>query len=149
MEDISSRSLKLTRTLDAPIELVWEILTHPEYIQVWWGPDGFTNTVRKMEMKQGGQWDFTMHAPDGTDFINQYVCSTFIPMKAMVLEHHGDPKFSIHVTLHEHGDSTTIEWVNIFATVPGKEEAVRAFKADIGLIQNVNRLEKVINLNKR
>ncbi len=34
--------------LDAPIKLVWEAFTKPEYIKNWWGPNGFTNTIEKM-----------------------------------------------------------------------------------------------------
>ena len=51
--------------LDAPIELVWKAFTKPKYIKNWWGPNGFTNTIEKMQVYTGGEWIFTMHGPDG------------------------------------------------------------------------------------
>src|SRR5436190_19477576 len=65
-----NRELLLTRLLNAPIELVWEVWTNPEHIAQWWGPNGFTNTITKMDVQPGGEWDLVMHGPDGTDYKN-------------------------------------------------------------------------------
>ncbi len=35
---IADRELTITRTLNAPIELVWKVWTDPEHIKNWWGP---------------------------------------------------------------------------------------------------------------
>ena len=140
MEDISKRSLKMTKTFNAPAELLWKVLTTPEYIKEWWGPDGFTNTIRRMDVREGGTWDFTMHGPDGTDYENEYVYTTIIPLKKIVLDHLKEPKFTINISIHEEEAQTTVEWCNIFDSIPTKEEAIRAFKADVGLEQNLERL---------
>tara|TARA_B100000609_G_scaffold189820_1_gene177161 strand:+ start:356 stop:811 length:456 start_codon:yes stop_codon:yes gene_type:complete len=140
MEDISKRSLSLTRTFDAPVDLLWKVLTTPEHIIHWWGPDGFTNTIHKMEVKEGGKWEFTMHGPDGSDYENEYIYSVIKPMEKIVLEHLKDPKFMIIVTLFKEGQRTKVHWQNIFESIPDKEEAIRAFKADVGLEQNMERL---------
>jgi uncharacterized protein YndB with AHSA1/START domain len=140
MEDIDKRSLSMTRIFDAPAELVWKVLTTPEYIKEWWGPDGFTNTILKMEVEEGGKWKFTMHGPDGTDYENEYVYSEIIPLKKIVLDHVKEPKFAIIITIYDEGAQTKVEWCNVFDSVPTLEEAVRAFKADIGLKQNLERL---------
>ena len=50
----TDRELLLTRLLQAPIELVWEVWTDPDHIAQWWGPNGFTNTISKMEVHPGG-----------------------------------------------------------------------------------------------
>jgi uncharacterized protein YndB with AHSA1/START domain len=60
----ADRELVITRELNAPIELVWEVWTNPEHLAQWWGPDGFTNTISKMDMNPGGEWDLVMHGPD-------------------------------------------------------------------------------------
>ena len=51
----ADRELLLTRILDAPIELVWEVWTKPEHIALWWGPDGFTNTIEEMDVQPDGE----------------------------------------------------------------------------------------------
>lgn len=62
------REIILSRKLNAPIELVWEVWTKPEHIANWWGPDGFTNTINIMDVVNGGEWNLVMHGPDGTDY---------------------------------------------------------------------------------
>ena len=42
--DTANRTLSITRTLSAPVDLVWEAWTNREYIASWWGPAGFINT---------------------------------------------------------------------------------------------------------
>ena len=45
--DTKDRELFLSRTLNAPVDLVWEVWTDPKHIANWWGPNGFTNTRRR------------------------------------------------------------------------------------------------------
>ena len=44
----------ITRTVNAPIQRVWQMFTHPEHIQHWWGPNGFTNTILEMDVRVDG-----------------------------------------------------------------------------------------------
>src|SRR5665811_1541662 len=92
MEDISKRTMEITRTFEAPVELLWKVLTTPEYIRDWWGPEGFTNTIKKMEVKEGGIWEFTMHGPDGTDFDNVFYYLEVKTFEKIVMEHKRHPK---------------------------------------------------------
>ena len=140
MEDISKRSMTMTRTYDAPAEIIWKMLTTHEYVRKWWGHDGFSNTIHKMEVKKGGKWEFTMHGPDGTDYENSYVYAEVIPLKKIVLDHQNAPRFTINITIYDEGEKTKVEWQNIFESVPSLEEAIRAVKADEGLKQTLNRL---------
>lgn len=137
--------MEISRTFDAPVELVWKVLTTPEHISVWWGPAGFTNTIRKMEVKEGGIWDFTMHGPDGTDFINYYHYQEVKPLEKLVMEHREHPRFTIVVQLYPKGDQTKVVWQNVFDSVPTMEETIRAFKADVGLVENIERLSKYLS----
>ena len=62
---VSKRELIITRLIKAPVKLVWEAWTNPEHIKYWWGPNGFRDTIFKMNVKPGGVWEFIMHGPDG------------------------------------------------------------------------------------
>ena len=57
------------------------------HIKNWWGPDGFTNTITKMELVPGGEWDLVMHGPDGTDYKNKSVFKEVVRHKKIVYEH--------------------------------------------------------------
>jgi uncharacterized protein YndB with AHSA1/START domain len=67
----AGREIVVTRLIAAPRELVFEAFKNPDHISNWWGPDGFTTTTYEMDVRPGGQWLFTMHGPDGTDYENR------------------------------------------------------------------------------
>ncbi len=41
------REIVATRILDAPRELVYRMWTDPYHLMNWWGPRGFTTTVKR------------------------------------------------------------------------------------------------------
>jgi len=71
--DTKDRELYIEKLLNAPVDLVWEAFATPEHIAQWWGPDGFTNTISKMDLKAGGEWNLVMHGPDGTNYDNKSI----------------------------------------------------------------------------
>lgn len=66
----TDRQIMLTREFEAPRPLVWQMWTDPAHLGRWWGPVGFTTSTSRMEFRAGGQWQFVMHGPDGTDYQN-------------------------------------------------------------------------------
>jgi uncharacterized protein YndB with AHSA1/START domain len=90
----ADREISISRLLHAPIELVWEVWTRPEHIKNWWGPNGFTNTITKMEVKLNGEWNLVMHGPDGTDYKNKSVFKEIIKHKKIVYKHISAPHLS-------------------------------------------------------
>ena len=135
------RELLLSRILNAPISLVWEVWTHPEHIVNWWGPNGFTNTIHVMDLKTGGEWNLVMHGPDGTDYKNRSIFKEIIPLKRIVYEHVTSPKFVATIEFEEQGDKTAITWHMLFETAEQFIQVVKTFKADEGLKQNLEKLE--------
>jgi uncharacterized protein YndB with AHSA1/START domain len=134
------RELLISRTLNAPVELVWEAWTKPEHIANWWGPNGFTNTITKMEIKPGGEWDLVMHGPDGTDYKNKSVFKEIIPFKKIVYDHVSGPKFTATITFEAQGEQTLLNWHMLFETAEQFIQVVKTFKADEGLRQNIEKL---------
>src|SRR5688572_14336911 len=82
---VKKRDLVITRTFDAPIELVWRAWTEPEYVMRWWGPTGFTSPLCKIDFREGGKFLFCMRAPKefqgGQDFFTAGVYKKIVPMK--------------------------------------------------------------------
>lgn len=142
------RELRITRTLNAPVELVWEVWTKPEHIANWWGPNGFTNTISKMEVRQGGEWDLIMHGPDGTDYINKSVFEEVIHLKKIVYRHTPWPSFTSTVEFEAQGEQTHISWHMLFETAEQFIEVVKKHGADEGLKQNVVKLEAYLAAQK-
>jgi uncharacterized protein YndB with AHSA1/START domain len=141
----ADRELTITRLLNAPIELVWKVWTNPEHIAKWWGPNGFTNTINKMDMKPGGEWDLVMHGPDGTDFKNKSIFREIVLHKKIVYEHTSAPKFISTIDFEERGKQTFIKWNMLFDTAEEFIQTVKTFKADEGLKQNLIKLEDYLS----
>src|ERR1700686_485185 len=108
------RELIISRKLNAPVELVWEVWTKPEHIANWWGPDGFTNTISTMDVVPGGEWNLVMHGPDGTDYKNKSIFKEIVLYKKIVYEHISYPRFVATVDFEEHGEQTIIKWQMLF-----------------------------------
>jgi len=139
--DTSDRELVITRLLNAPRELVWKVFTTAEHIKNWWGPDGFTNTIFTMDVQPGGEWDFVMHGPDGTDFKNKSVYKEIVKPEKIVFDHVSGPKFTATITFEAQGEKTFLTWRMLFNTAEEFNNTVRTFKADEGLKQNITKLE--------
>ena len=60
--------LKMSRTFDAPRELVFNAWTDGKQMAKWFGPKGFTTAITKHEAKPGGQVVIVMRGPDGTEY---------------------------------------------------------------------------------
>ena len=144
----TGRELQLSRLLHAPRELVWEVFTNPEHIKNWWGPNGFTNSIFKMDIRPGGEWDFIMHGPDGTDYKNHNIFKEIEKPGRIVYEHVSAPKHVTTITLEEQDGKTMLKWHMVFESKEQFEQVVKTFKADEGLKQNIARLENYISNKK-
>ena len=145
----AEREIRISRVLNAPIDLVWEVWTDPEHIRHWWGPNGFTNTISKMDVRENGEWDLMMHGPDGTDYKNKSIFKEIIRHKKIVYEHISGPKFLATINFESEGDRTRIDWHMLFETKEQFIQTVKTFKADEGLRQNVEKLsEYLAGLNR-
>jgi uncharacterized protein YndB with AHSA1/START domain len=107
------RSIIATRGFDAPRELVFEAWTDPKHLVQWWGPTGFTTTVRTIDVRPGGVWRFVMHGPDGVDYENRIVYEEIVKPERLVYSHPGDDdvepvQIHVTVTFEDHGGKTKL-----------------------------------------
>jgi uncharacterized protein YndB with AHSA1/START domain len=142
--NIAERQIQLERVLNAPIDLVWKVWTDPEHLKNWWGPNGFTNTISKMEVKPEGEWNLVMHGPDGTNYKNKSIFKEVIKHKKLVYEHVSGPKFLATILFESRGDKTHINWQMLFETKEEFIQTVKTFNAAEGQKQNVLRLENYL-----
>lgn len=143
--DTRDRELLVTRLLNAPVDLVWEVFTKAEHIAQWWGPNGFTNTISEMTVEPGGKWNLIMHGPDGTDYKNNIVYREVVRNKKLVFDHVSTPKHYTTISFEEQGDKTLLTWHMIFETKEQFLQVIKAFKADGGLIENIEKMVAYID----
>ena len=140
----AEREIVIHRVITAPRELVFEAFTEVRHLSQWWGPDGFTTTTRTLAFRVGGEWDFVMHGPDGTDY-QEWISFTEIapPERIAVLhgESRGDPNaFESVFTFVPEGAATRIELRTVFPTTELRDEAIEKYHAIEGGQQTLNNL---------
>lgn len=60
-------TLILTRSLDAPRELVFKAWTEPEHLAKWWGPAGMEIRVLRFDLRPGGIFHYAMQPKNGAE----------------------------------------------------------------------------------
>ena len=67
------RRVSIERTFNGTVEDVWELWTTKEGIESWWGPDGFSVKVRRLDVRLGGEmlYAMTADAPEQVDFLKK------------------------------------------------------------------------------
>jgi uncharacterized protein YndB with AHSA1/START domain len=81
MAEPTKRDLVVTRTFDAPIEAVWRAWVEPEMVKQWWGPEGFTAPLARMDVREGGTSLVCMSSPDFGDLYNTWTYVKLVPMQ--------------------------------------------------------------------
>ena len=144
MSETAEREVVISRLIDAPRELVFEAFTEVRHLSQWWGPDGFTTTTRAFEFRVGGEWDFVMHGPDGTDYQEWITWREIVRPERIALLHgelRDDPNsFESVLTFAPDGDETRIEMRTVFRTKELRDEAVEKYHAIEGGQQTLSKL---------
>lgn len=132
------------RWFSFPAQALFSAFADPERLKLWWGPEGFTNTMHVFDFRPGGRWTFTMHAPDGTSFDNTCTFGTITEANCIEFIHHLPMHvFMMAMTFEPEGKGTKLKWHMEFE--PNETNAaVRPF-VESGNEQNFDRLEQHLN----
>ena len=63
----SELEILLTRDFEAPIELVFDVLTKPEHVRKWFAPFEDKMTVCSIDLRVGGNYHMVFVTEDGTE----------------------------------------------------------------------------------
>jgi uncharacterized protein YndB with AHSA1/START domain len=128
-------TLTISRTFDAPRELVWRMFSDPVHLVRWWGPKGFTNPVCELDFRVGGRWYHVMRGPDGRDYPADSTFLEITPAERIVYrnrvveaEAFGDnppPSFRRTLTFAEANGRTTLTLFAEFETLDQRDGARR------------------------
>src|SRR3954452_10168552 len=144
----ADREIVISRIIDAPRELVFEVFTEVRHLSRWWGPEGFSTTTRSFEFREGGAWDFVMHGPDGTDFQEWITWREIVAPERIALLHgesRDDPNaFESALTFEPAGEQTRIVMRTVFPTKRLRDEAVENYHAIEGGEQTLRNLDAYV-----
>ena len=69
----SGNELRLKRTFDAPIDLVFQAFSEAEKLAQWWGSKGMDMKVTKLDFRPSGIFHYSMTTPDGHEMWGLFV----------------------------------------------------------------------------
>jgi uncharacterized protein YndB with AHSA1/START domain len=140
----ADREIVIDRVIGARRELVFEMFTQVRHLSRWWGPGGFTTTTRAFAFRVGGEWEFVMHGPDGTEYQEWISWTEIVPPERIAMlhgEYRGDPNaFESVLTFASDGAATRIEMRTVFPTAALRDEAVGKYHAIEGGRQTLDNL---------
>jgi uncharacterized protein YndB with AHSA1/START domain len=121
--------LALTRTFDAPRELVFRAWTDPEHAAKWWAPRGFTVTLFEMDLRPGGAWRKCMRSPEGKEYWRSGVIREVSPPERLVFSYVTDDPGTtpgqetlVTLTFEDRGGSTRMRFRQaVFESVASRD----------------------------
>lgn len=138
------REIVSSRTFNWPQEKVFTAWSNPEYLKIWWGPKGFTNTIHEFDFRPGGQWKLTMHGPEKGHFENESVFRMISSPEWIYWHRLTQPYFDVVVTFETvERHKTKLVFRMIFPSEEGKNKVLK-FVPDANE-ENFDRLENVLN----
>ena len=125
----TDNAVDMTRTFDAPRDVVWRMWTDPAEFAAWYGPEGATVEVTEWELRPGGRRLVSMgvETPGGPmtmrftgEFVEVSEPDRLVYTEAMADQEH--PQTRVEVELHEDGERTSLLLVHhgIPAGSPGE-----------------------------
>jgi uncharacterized protein YndB with AHSA1/START domain len=106
--------LVITRTFDAPRDLVFKLWTDPEHLKHWGSPKELTVPVSESDIRPGGKYRVVMRAPDGSEYKLSGTYREIVPPERIVFTHAWDeddgkpgPETLVTVTFEDAGKDKT------------------------------------------
>jgi uncharacterized protein YndB with AHSA1/START domain len=144
MNNEKDREIINQRVFNVPREVLFNAWADPALLAQWWGPKGFTNTFHEFDFKPEGTWKYTMHGPNGADFLNTSVFKEIVKPERIVFLHllpvH---EFLLTATFEDVGGKTKLTFRQLFNTVE-ECQGIKKFILEANE-QNLDRLESVIS----
>lgn len=81
----STEDFVISRTFDAPRDLVWKAFTEPKRMAQWWGPKGFKVIALKTDLRPGGMCHYGLEAPNGSPMWGRFIYREIVAPERIVL----------------------------------------------------------------
>ncbi|MCH8095323.1 MAG: SRPBCC domain-containing protein [Chloroflexi bacterium] len=120
MDQLEEIQVEVSRTFEAPLELLWKAWTEPEHFMKWYGPKGFTAPTCEIDLREGGRHLWSMLSPDGKQMYSTGTYKEVVPMERLVYtDSYSDAEGNI-ISSAEMGMPTTMDVTVTFEHADGK-----------------------------
>jgi uncharacterized protein YndB with AHSA1/START domain len=146
----SDREIAMTRSFDAPRNLVFDAWTKPELLKRWLGVFGeWTLAVCEIDLRKGGSYRYVWHGPEGAKMGMRGVFRDVVRGERLVsTETYDDPWYEGEavgtVEFVERGGTTTVTSTVTYAS-RAVRDAVLKSPMESGVAMSYDTLEKVLS----
>jgi uncharacterized protein YndB with AHSA1/START domain len=140
----SDREVVVTRVVDAPRTLVWDVYTNAEHVRQWMlGPEGWTMPVCEIDLRAGGAYRFGWRNGDGAEMtISGEYREVSPPERLVSTESWGAewPETLNTIVFTEENGATTITTTVLYPSRDARDAALETGMTD-GMATTFDRLD--------
>jgi uncharacterized protein YndB with AHSA1/START domain len=143
----SDREISMSRSFDAPRDLVFSAFIDPALIPRWWGQGKSSTVIDKLDARPGGAWRFVEHAADGNEYAFRGEFRDITPPERIewTFEFEGMPGNVLTETMifTEADGVTTITSTSLFDTTEQRDGMLNS-GMESGAAESYNRLAELL-----
>jgi uncharacterized protein YndB with AHSA1/START domain len=143
----SDTEVVVTRSFDAPRELVWKAYTEPEHITQWMlGPPDWTMPVCELKLRPGAPYRFGWRKDDGAEMEISGMVKEVVPQERLVITESwgGDwPEALNTIEFTEEDGRTTLTTTIVYPSNEVRDAALGTGMTD-GMGASYDRLEALL-----
>jgi len=122
---------------------LFDAFADPQKLALWWGPEGFSNTISAFDLRPGGDWLVTMTADNGTDFHNRWTFEEVTAGEMVRMTHHEPVHvFGLEMRFADDDRGARLSWRMLFDRTEDNEAMEKFLHA--ANEQNFDRLERLL-----
>ena len=142
----SDLEITLTRSFDAPAELVFEAFTRPELVVRWMGPRAYPVIEAKIDLRVGGAYHYVATVPGGTmGFGGRFI--EIVPNQKLVatevFDQYPDTEIVVTTTFVEENGKTTVTLASRCPTVDVRDAILKS-GMESGVAEGYERLDELL-----
>jgi uncharacterized protein YndB with AHSA1/START domain len=145
--DPGTHQIVITRSFDAPRELVYKAFTDPDAVRRWWGMGPDETVVDQLAARAGGRWRFVQRSQDGSEhgFHGVYHEASAPERLVYTFEWEGMPGHVLleTITFEEQDGKTHMTDSSVFQSVADRDGMLQS-GMESGAAQSMDRLDEYL-----
>lgn len=148
----SEREIRVTRSFDAPAQVVFDFHTKPEHLQKWLlGPPGWSMPVCEVDLRVGGRYHHLWRSDEsgrefGVQGVFRQISSPTLIVNSETMD--GQPGEVLCTQLFtESGDCTTFQITMLFESPAYRDAALETGMTE-GMSMSYDRLEDLMSVSR-
>ena len=145
--DPGTHDILITRSFDAPRELVFKAHTNPEAVAQWWGQASSETVVDELDARAGGRWRFVEKDVDGNEWGFHGVYHDTVAPERIVstFEFEGMPGHVLleTTTFEEQDGRTLVTSLSVFQSVADRDGMLQSGMEN-GAAESYDRLDQYL-----